>query len=177
RIAYNDSTIGVDRQGWGQGTINYVDNPAASPYLPEGGSLAHILDGSSNTLILGELASRNALIRDGQVIPPTTPMSEAWFQEFDGGGAWADPFNGNWELSGRLFDGTSDQGPCVINCSNARGHPRNFLQWAAGLYAYHPGGAQVLLGDGSVRFISETIAGTVFASLISRAGGETIGEF
>jgi len=179
-IAYN-TPISGDLTGWAEGVICVVDDPTnalGQNLLPKGGNFAAIMDGSSNTIILGELVSRNDLIRNGVTISPLTdPTGEALVQAMAGGGAWADPFNGNWELSGRLYDGTSDRGPCAINCSNARGHPNNFLQWAAGLYSYHPGGVQVLLGDGSVRFISETIAGTVFASLISRDGGETVGTF
>jgi len=41
----------------------------------------------------------------------------------------------------------------------------------------HKGGAQFLLGDGAVRFISENINGALFQGLGSRNGGETIGEF
>jgi hypothetical protein len=43
--------------------------------------------------------------------------------------------------------------------------------------SHHPGGAQFLIGDGSVRFISENIALPVYQSLATRAGGEPIGNF
>ena len=38
--------------------------------------------------------------------------------------------------------------------------------------AMHPGGANGLFADGSVRFINATIPIDVLAALISRAGGE-----
>ena len=38
----------------------------------------------------------------------------------------------------------------------------------------HPGGVNVLLGDGSVRFVKETVAVPVWRSLGSRAGGEGV---
>ncbi len=41
----------------------------------------------------------------------------------------------------------------------------------------HPGGAMHLLGDGSVRFISENIDRRQYVGLATRAGGEVIGEF
>jgi prepilin-type N-terminal cleavage/methylation domain-containing protein len=41
----------------------------------------------------------------------------------------------------------------------------------------HVGGVQVLLGDGTVRFVSNNISSTIFQALGTRAGNETIGEF
>jgi len=42
------------------------------------------------------------------------------------------------------------------------------------IYAFHPGGANVVLGDGAVRFVSENILLTTFAPLVTRAGGENV---
>ena len=39
--------------------------------------------------------------------------------------------------------------------------------------SYHPGGVNVLMADGAVRFVSENIATEVFRSAGTRAGGET----
>jgi hypothetical protein len=47
--------------------------------------------------------------------------------------------------------------------------------WGAG--SQHTGGAQAVLGDGSVRFISENISTVTVAALVSIAGGEVVGEF
>ena len=41
----------------------------------------------------------------------------------------------------------------------------------------HVGGAQCVLADGSVRFLSENISRVVYQGLSTRSGGETIGEF
>ena len=98
---------------------------------------------------------------------------EAQAQAISGGGAWADVFSGeNW-VAGRLYDGTDSGssdggGPCAVNCSNFRG---------AGLYSWHTGGAQILLCDGSVRFISENLSQTVLGALITSQSGEVVGEF
>jgi prepilin-type processing-associated H-X9-DG protein len=45
------------------------------------------------------------------------------------------------------------------------------------MYAEHPGGCNVLLGDGSVRFVAETINQLTWAALASAAKGEVIGEY
>ncbi|HVJ84206.1 MAG TPA: DUF1559 domain-containing protein [Caulifigura sp.] len=44
-------------------------------------------------------------------------------------------------------------------------------------FSYHDGGAQALMGDGTVRFISENIDKQTLRRLVSRADGEPIGEF
>ena len=40
--------------------------------------------------------------------------------------------------------------------------------------SYHPGGVNVLFGDGSVRFVKNTIAGMTWRALGTVAGGEVI---
>ena len=40
--------------------------------------------------------------------------------------------------------------------------------------SWHPGGVNVLLGDGSVRFIKSSVDGMVWRALGSVAGGEVI---
>ncbi|TWT34443.1 DUF1559 domain-containing protein [Blastopirellula retiformator] len=47
--------------------------------------------------------------------------------------------------------------------------------WA--ISSNHPGGAQFLLGDGSARFIGETINGDTLIRLAQRNDGEVIGEY
>ncbi|MFO1095634.1 MAG: DUF1559 domain-containing protein [Planctomycetaceae bacterium] len=50
----------------------------------------------------------------------------------------------------------------------------NKVQYAR---SYHPGGVNVVMGDGSLRFISDNISTETFRALGSRAAGEKIGEF
>ena len=40
--------------------------------------------------------------------------------------------------------------------------------------SYHPGGVNLMLGDGSVRFIKETVALSVWRALSTRNGGEVV---
>ena len=54
-------------------------------------------------------------------------------------------------------------------------HPVNFPTYHVGqMFSDHPGGGNVLFGDGSVQFVSETIDLMLFAELSSMAEGETI---
>ena len=43
-----------------------------------------------------------------------------------------------------------------------------------GFWGLHPGGSYFLFGDGSVRFIKETVNSTVLNSLSTRAGNEVL---
>ena len=176
QIAYSNNSAN-DLEGWAN-LARVSPNPAyaAAQVIPKGGSIRDMTDGASNTIILGELAGRNLVYRTGQKIV-TASDPEAQFQAIFGGGAWVDINNGEWELSGRNYDGSGVSGPCAINCSNARIDSNGDTRHAAGLFSFHAGGAYIVLGDGSVRFLKQNIAGTTFASLISRSGGEIIGEF
>ncbi|MFT5323372.1 MAG: hypothetical protein ACI8P0_001221 [Planctomycetaceae bacterium] len=47
----------------------------------------------------------------------------------------------------------------------------------AGFSSWHTGGCQVVLGDGTVRFLSENIDPTILTNLMRRSDGATLGEF
>ena len=47
----------------------------------------------------------------------------------------------------------------------------------AGLGEAHPGGFEVLMADGSVHFIAETVDTTMFRALLTKSGGERVGPF
>jgi len=164
-VAYNGQPAPGDRAGWGTWSIRVLDVPAFSSG-GSGGNLRDITDGTSNTILVGEVANRTVLIRKGKTIPLSDPEAQA--QAVSGSGTWADLFKGDTWIGGKLYDGTGASGPCAVNCSNYRN---------AGMYSFHTGGAQVTLADGSARFISENIAAYTLASLITRAGGEVVGEY
>jgi prepilin-type processing-associated H-X9-DG protein len=56
-------------------------------------------------------------------------------------------------------------------------HPVNYPSYHVGqMYAEHLGGGNVCLGDGSVRFIAETIDLLLWAELSSMREGEAVAE-
>jgi len=54
-------------------------------------------------------------------------------------------------------------GPCNVNCNNHQG-----------VYAFHPGGANSLFLDGTVRFLRTTIAPEALYAIVSRSRGDSI---
>ena len=48
---------------------------------------------------------------------------------------------------------------------------------SGGIYSFHPGGAHVSFGDGSVKFLSEFIDIAVLASLATRDQNELVDDY
>jgi prepilin-type N-terminal cleavage/methylation domain-containing protein len=120
--------------------------------------MSDVTDGTTNTLLVCEIAGRNAIYRAGKKVSDNG----------NSGGGWGDPINAeNW-FAGSLYDGTGTGGPCVINCTNESGR---------GAYSFHTGGTQLLLCDGSVRFVSANVNSPTFCLLIPPADGKVGGEF
>ena len=142
-------------------------------------------DGLSNTLALGEMAGRNAYYGPNQTIVATPAAALPDFalsQSMVGGGGWADN-NNHIRYAGSLANGQTSTptgggitANCLLNCSNLN---TNAVLGSngAGFYSFHPGGANVLMCDGTVRFIANGISAATLYSLISRAEHDQIGDF
>lgn len=70
-----------------------------------------------------------------------------------------------------VHSGPGDQVPPIIHPPNS-----NF-GYVDEMYSGHDSGANVLLGDGSVRFASKFMDGITWSRLATRAGGEVVGEW
>ncbi len=166
-IAYAGRTAARSREGSLQPCVNA---PALGQVDLGTSRLAQILDGTSNTILLGERVGGNAIYLKGGVQATDAllaPLGVTVAQAVGAnGGGWGDFLNSDVWIQGALYDGLAgaDGGPCAINCNNIRGHS---------FYSFHPGGVHILMCDGSVQFVSETIHQYSLAARITRAGGET----
>ncbi|SIN77223.1 prepilin-type processing-associated H-X9-DG domain-containing protein [Singulisphaera sp. GP187] len=131
-------------------------------------AIAAVSDGTSTTLMIGE-RSRNL-------------ADASWPGSF---GSLADPAplctkpgRPTQSCVGMMFLLMGRSGPSsdIVSGSIPGGNTPNAPgSGADGFASLHPGGCQFLLADGSVRFMRDAVAPTVFQALASRAGGEILG--
>lgn len=117
-----------------------------------------VVDGATHTLTFVERAASTDRWVGGRLVErnPTTAADWApwagqgcvWILSYTDGGA-------NWAPTGL--------GPCNVNCSNHQG-----------VYAFHPGGANVTFLDGRVVFLREAIDAEVLFAMVTRSRSEMI---
>jgi prepilin-type processing-associated H-X9-DG protein len=114
--------------------------------------MSDITDGASKTILYAEDAGRPQLWHSGQQVRPVL---------FGIGGPWA-ARNSIW---GARTEDDPPPWPCAINCTNDRE-----------VYSFHPGGANVVMADGSAHFLQAGLSLQVLAALVTRAGGEIVSD-
>jgi prepilin-type N-terminal cleavage/methylation domain-containing protein len=130
--------------------------------------LMSITDGTSNTLLLVEDVGRPQHWTAGHRGPDLSINGCPNFNVTTGlvmGAAWASPRNA-LPLHGFTKDGLDCPGPCAINCTNNNE-----------AYSFHEGGMLATFADGHVQFLSESIAYSVYAELITARGGEVVSGY
>ena len=150
--------------------------------------VAAVVDGTSNTFFVGETSrflndadnffnewTRGAFFgsNNGGSNPSTRPQGLAFSvptpnQPFHPGDYFA---GGSDPLPpGTDYPDTSDYKAWTTPALAP--HYRTYGQW--GFRSRHPAGVNMAMGDGSVRFVKDSIAQTVMMALGTRAGGEVI---
>ena len=153
--------------------------PSASKYEWDGGlkkfantPIAAITDGTSNTMMCVEDAGRPQIYALGKATQSTT--ADGW--------GWAD-IQAGYSLDGATPDAsivgkascTVPAGPCSLT-TVAAPYGVSILNDSE-MYAFHVGGAHVLMCDGSVRFISANISAATLGALATRNAGDIVGDF
>jgi prepilin-type N-terminal cleavage/methylation domain-containing protein len=133
-----------------------------------------VTDGLSNTIMIAESAGRPQIYQLGK------PVGTVPAQKVNGGG-WARPAS-DLDYLPSTPDGTTYPGSCAFNCTNGY----NFATYpdpvfgteGTGVpYSFHTSGINVLLGDGSVRFVTAGMSVATFAALVTRANGEVVANY
>jgi prepilin-type N-terminal cleavage/methylation domain-containing protein/prepilin-type processing-associated H-X9-DG protein len=147
-------------------TVNNVDHPPGTDVLGllKGNiarRISEVTDGMSNTIMMSEDAGRPDFYLKGKQYAAGTSIP--WYR----GGRPVDPAD---QGSGA---GWADFGSEFYTDGDGSNQHTNFSSNNE-IYSFHPGGANHAFADGSVRFLKETVAPTVFVSLISPNRGEVV---
>ncbi len=154
-------------------------------------NFASIVDGLSNTLAAAEVKSfQPTLLDGGQPAAPFSPPPVTPSQVVAYGGTFDPDYCHTQWVSGRtLQTGLTTTFPpntkvsyatggqeFDVNFTSARfgpGTPRQTYRVVTAR-SYHPGGANALMLDGSVRFVKSTIAQSTWRALGTRSGQEVV---
>jgi prepilin-type N-terminal cleavage/methylation domain-containing protein len=121
---------------------------------------ADVTDGLSNTIFIGESHTDPDFVKDGQGM-------DFWII----GSPQADPCACNGGTGGTEFTEAVGSTFVQLNAQiKAPGVSGQLMELSFG--SYHVGGAMMMMGDGSISFVSDTIDATVFRALGSRNMGE-----
>jgi len=130
-------------------------------------SVRKVTDGLSKTLMFFESSGRPILYKRGSVEDDFTNPST--YNRKPGTTAsreyqWADP--SVYALWGNVFDPTICPITSIMNCDNY-----------SEIFSFHPGGANLLFGDGSVDFLNENTNIDTFISLFTAAADDVAVEY
>jgi prepilin-type N-terminal cleavage/methylation domain-containing protein/prepilin-type processing-associated H-X9-DG protein len=156
------TTMGIADPTGGNTSADTVKGVLASNQFTR---LLQITDGLSNTIMLAEASARPQDWKFGKLI-----------NQFAGA---PNPYmNGAWAHSGNdiAVDGSNSTGAtltvaadvataCRVNCANQ-----------GEIYSFHTGGANICMGDGSVRFLSESVSLKNLLIMCARADGNPLSE-
>lgn len=121
---------------------------------------AKVTDGLSNTICFAEEAGKQTRYFRGQTLPGLSTLAD--------GGLALNCYYGEENIARQLhgYSGATITNPGLAGCAAINVYNDN------GLYSFHVGGCHVVMGDGSVKFLSQNIASVVLAAIVTRDGGE-----
>jgi prepilin-type N-terminal cleavage/methylation domain-containing protein/prepilin-type processing-associated H-X9-DG protein len=142
-----DINLGRDQGGKLRGIFDYRTGQITR--------LQDITDGTSGTILAGEglsaqMGCNSLWVANGGVVGTAIPMNHLTDRA----------------ICSDQTNSAPNYGSLDIGC--------RFSYASAGFKSEHPGGANFLFCDGSVRFLKDSIAPQTYAALGSKAGGETI---
>ena len=128
---------------------------------------ASVTDGLSNTVVASE---KTPFLADASwvgIIPGYRHFASNAFASAGTGG-----FDVDFDYPGALL--ASHSGPSLYEVPKVIHPPNSPLGHTDEFYSLHPGGANTLMGDGSVRFIKQQINLLAWQALSSRSNGEVV---
>ncbi|MCI0461009.1 MAG: DUF1559 domain-containing protein [Gemmataceae bacterium] len=181
-VACNGTGVTVDTAGNVTGYLTIPTGNGLFAQVPT--RIGGILDGLSNTAAFSE-----SLLGDGQVPTSTLPPNPRLVVlQVPGGndptpaacdsgtGTWSGKRGGQW-INGHygytLYNHYYPPNPVgKWDCGNGSGN-----KGLSTARSNHTGGVNLLLADGSVRFVSDSVSFAVWRALATRAGGDLVGDY
>lgn len=154
-------------------SVSYLSNYASYATnngiltINESQSMRDVTDGASNTLIIGEQSRRSAA-------NPLLQLSEyvsGW-----AGVSHAGPIK-NWAAAQDTFGTGVTAVYHVPNPKSTGTEANSQYDWNTALTSHHTGGVHVLVGDGAVRFVTDSINLNILQQLCVKDDGFAIGEW
>ncbi len=150
-LALPGQLSGIVNRGLGA----YYPGVPLGTYAVWSAAIRDITDGTSNTILMGEVR---------QSCGTSVGTSWGWTHPDSLWYATTAPINYNTCPDNPGYSGTN---PCMTTCYTT----------AYGFKSKHTGGAQFVMADGAVKFLSENIDLTTYRRLGGRADGNVVGEF
>jgi len=169
--AHYQYNMGWNDTGITPANVNYDDSIKGCNgplYRNSRVTYAGVTDGLSNTVIAGEKTPYLADATWVGIIPGYRHFAYNAFASAGTGGVGV-----NYDYAGAILSVHS--GPSLYEDPQVIHPPNSPLGHTDEMYALHPGGGNVLMGDGSVRFVKQSVNLRAWQALSSRAGGEVIG--
>lgn len=153
RIGNMLSNIRVDQGVWGLPRHvggRSVDQDGSYD-APKQTHFREVIDGLSNTIVIGEIAGRPDIYIRGKLDSVFGFVNHPII-------------NSAWAISGPYSSLLLDKNPTVNETNNG------------GLYSFHNSGANVAFADGSIRFLAASTDGVALHAMATRAGNEVAGR-
>jgi len=164
-VAYAEWLVGDGRANGGSKYRGNVETKDGAPYGPGGGSYNI---GDANAPAASVIAALSTCATAFGAEPATNAAQISDVK----GWRWADGTMGF-----AAFNTVQTPNDTVGGCGGGGGGNGNAWlngAWSIGSSSGHPGGVNVLLADGSVRFVKNSIAKPIWWALGSRNGGEVV---
>ncbi|MHB1558203.1 MAG: DUF1559 domain-containing protein [Isosphaeraceae bacterium] len=162
-MGWNDSSIQPPNTNYDNPQVGCNGPLYRNSHLP----YAAVTDGLSNTVFASEKTPFLADATWVGIIPGYRHFAYNAFASAGTGGAGV-----NYDYPTAIL--ASHSGPSLYEVPEVIHPPNSPIGHTDEFYALHPGGANVLMGDGSVRFIKQSINLRTWQAMCSRAVGEVI---
>ncbi len=160
-VGVNFATLALGNQDYNKIDLNGILRPSTRKSQVRN-KASGVMDGLSNTFLMGERTGGVKLYVGRRELKPTDPV------RMSNGGGWGDFLNGDHIVDGGEAFSTvfpALPGPNAINVNNFRN---------SSFHSFHSGGCHFLYGDGSVSYLSESISSRSLVGQISSRNAEVV---